>query len=508
MKRLARSVVLRLLTVLMLLSLAGCESVQFEFSPSRSLPAPKTTPFALTAGLVLPESVSTAVFKDSYRCLLGKTERSIPLGKEFERQMIETFSHVFKTVEVVSDKSTAAGRYDVLVEVDLPSVDINGLCWLKILTGLTGVLLPLLPSLPSSVVENVTVTGKMTDSSGRAVLAQEMVTQSSATACQARSEHDGEAAYFQYLLANRLCNLAERFALTPKVVQYARSFSGSPEERRMTRLKGQELRIAQAPQREPDVNINEVPTFSARPRDNDVAVVIGIEQYQQKLPKSDYSSRDAALVKAYLSALGFRERNIELLVNEQATQSSIRKTVETWLPNRVKPDSRVVVYYSGHGAPDPQSGEAYLVPYDGDPNYLPDTGYPLKRLYEALGKAKAKEVIVLLDSCFSGAGGRSVLAKGARPMVLVQEGARLPPNLAVLSSSQGAQISTSFSEKGHGLFTYYFVKALKEGKKTLTDIYTAIKPEVEDEAKRQNIQQTPSLLPSPELLRGQFALRD
>ena len=45
----------------------------------------------------------------------------------------------------------------------------------------------------------------------------------------------------------------------------------------------------------------------------------------------------------------------------------------------------------------------------------------LKAKAEAL---KAKEVIVAMDACFSGAGGRSVLAKGARPLVMQVDPAR------------------------------------------------------------------------------------
>ena len=63
------------------------------------------------------------------------------------------------------------------------------------------------------------------------------------------------------------------------------------------------------------------------------------------------------------------------------------------------------IYYSGHGAPNTKTGDAYLVPYDGDPSFIEQTGYPLKKLYESLNKLQAKEIIVALDSCFSGAEG-------------------------------------------------------------------------------------------------------
>jgi len=240
--------------------------------------------------------------------------------------------------------------------------------------------------------------------------------------------------------------------------------------------------------------------------DNDLAIIIGIEGYQS-LPKSDYSYDDARLMADYVKALGFKSRNIELLLEERATKSAIEKIIKTWLPNKAKPDSRVFVYYSGHGAPEPKTGDAYIVPFDGDPNYLSDTGYPLKSLYDSLGKLQVAEVTVVLDSCFSGAGGRSVLAKGARPLVMMTTSTVLPSNIAVLSATQGTQISTSSPEKGHGVFTYYFLKALKGGKKNIAEIYEYIKPLVEDEAKQINVQQSPSISPDAEKLKGRFLLR-
>jgi WD40 repeat protein len=239
--------------------------------------------------------------------------------------------------------------------------------------------------------------------------------------------------------------------------------------------------------------------------DRDLALVIGIERYQN-VPKSDFAYNDARSIKSYLLSLGFVERNIEFLADERATLSAIRKSVESWLPNRVKPGSRIFFYYSGHGAPDPATGEAFIVPFDGDPSYLNDTGYPIKRLYEKLGAAKAAEVIVVMDSCFSGSGGRSVVAKGARPLVLMADTLVIPPGMAILASTQGSQISTSFEEKEHGVFTYYFLKAIKEGKGDLDSVYRYIKPLVEDTAKSQNVNQSPVLNTDKQEARGRFRL--
>lgn len=240
--------------------------------------------------------------------------------------------------------------------------------------------------------------------------------------------------------------------------------------------------------------------------ETDHAIVIGIERYPD-LPQSDYSASDATLVREYLAALGIPDRNIQLLINERATKSGIEKALEAWLVNRLRGGERVVVYYSGHGAPDAGSREAYLVPFDGDPNYLAVTGYPLKRLYQKLGRLPASEVVVVLDSCFSGAGGRSVLAKGARPLVTTVEAPRLPPTVSVLAAARGSQISTSSPEAGHGILTYYFLRALRDGAKDLQAVYERIRPQVEDQARRLNVEQSPQLLPAAQAGRPSFRFR-
>jgi uncharacterized caspase-like protein len=181
----------------------------------------------------------------------------------------------------------------------------------------------------------------------------------------------------------------------------------------------------------------------------------------------------------------------------------LRNISKKWLSDQVETGGTVYVYFSGHGAPNPKTGDAYLVPYDGDPSFIDQTGYSLKRMYEALGKLPAKEIIVALDSCFSGAGGRSVLAEGARPLVMnLQSKMALPKNMTVLSASSGDQISSTYKDKGHGLFTYFLLKGIKnedvvkpDGSIRMDDLYHYLKPQVERIARKQyNNEQTPQLM--------------
>ena len=230
------------------------------------------------------------------------------------------------------------------------------------------------------------------------------------------------------------------------------------------------------------------------------AVVIGIEKYRD-ITKADYAARDAESVRKYLvQLLGYPEDNVITLLNEHATRSDISKYLNSWLRNRVSRDSTVFVYYAGHGAPDPRNGEAYLVPFDGDPNYPDATAIPLKTLYDTLAQLPAKQVVVALDSCFSGSGERSTMAKGARPLVMSnQNKIVLKENMAVLAATSGNQISTSYDKAGHGMFTYFFLKTIKEsllaGKSIdLEKLYAQILPSVQKTARLKNVEQTPVLL--------------
>ncbi|BFU89281.1 MAG: hypothetical protein NTAFB01_04680 [Nitrospira sp.] len=262
----------------------------------------------------------------------------------------------------------------------------------------------------------------------------------------------------------------------------------------------------------PPLSVSDVdspPVLSTRRR-NAHAIVIGLEIYRNQLPKADYAETDAKVVAQYLSkSMGFEEENIALLVNERASKSDLEKYFETWLPNRVEKDDTVFIYYSGHGAPNTKTNEAFLVPYDGDPVFLNNTGYSLNRLYQNLANLPAKEIIVVLDSCFSGSGGRSVIAKGMRPIITEVRNPILGKGkTVVIAASTAQQISTTYDQQRHGLFTYFFLKGLqgegdtnKNGKIEVAELFGYLRPQVERIARRQfNTEQTPQLIGSTELI--------
>ncbi|MDD5303200.1 MAG: caspase family protein [Elusimicrobia bacterium] len=272
---------------------------------------------------------------------------------------------------------------------------------------------------------------------------------------------------------------------------------GRPAFQRLAESKAKALSpVASAPAAPPSVpdivsDVDEPPSAAA-PRVKGHAVIIGISRYRQALPRADFADRDARTMARYAKAvLGYPDENVAVLVDDGASRSDFEKYLERWLPNRVEADDEVFVYFSGHGAPKPSNGDAYLVPFDGDPTYLDETAYSLKRLYSALAKLPAKRITVVLDSCFSGAGGRSVIAQGTRPLVAVASTA-VPARITVISAGAAEQVSNSDRRQGHGLFTYFLLKGLKEKGADFKLAFDYLKPEVTKAARRDyNADQEP-----------------
>ncbi|MFB0516226.1 MAG: caspase domain-containing protein [Candidatus Neomarinimicrobiota bacterium] len=253
-----------------------------------------------------------------------------------------------------------------------------------------------------------------------------------------------------------------------------------------------------------DVDID-IPAAAA-PRPDAVGVVIGITEYAHPdVPQVDFARRDARLMRDYLvQAMGFQEENIIMAVDQEATKAAFNRIFEGQLQNYIKPgESDVFVYYSGHGAPDVENASAYFVPHDADPNYAAQTGYSLEQFYRQLNGLEVRSLTVVVDACFSGGSEAGMLIQQASPIFIsVENPAANLKSGVVLTSSSGDQISSWYREKGHGLFTYFFLKGIRgaadgdqDGKVTSEEVFGYIMENVPYLARRMfNREQTPQLM--------------
>lgn len=205
------------------------------------------------------------------------------------------------------------------------------------------------------------------------------------------------------------------------------------------------------------------PKGTARP--DDVAVIIGNSEYANgtDIPAVPPAANDAALMRRYaIEALGIPPDNVIWLPN--ATGIQLAETFGTERDHRgrlfnwVKPGkSRVLVYYSGHGAPAGSDAKAVLVPSDASASQLSLSGYPLDLLYANLAQLPAQSVAVLLEACFSGLSPAGTVIPNASPVSLRAKTAEVPPNMTVITAGAADQIASWEQDRSHGLFTKHFL---------------------------------------------------
>lgn len=145
------------------------------------------------------------------------------------------------------------------------------------------------------------------------------------------------------------------------------------------------------------------------------ALLVGVGQYEMglRLPGID---NDIRLMKKAVSLMGFEDRQVRVLLNEQATLDGIRVAVREWLVNGVTSQDCVLFYFSGHGSQikdqdgdESDGADEVLLPYDA---VLKGNNLEHVLVDEAfdriLNTIPADIVLVFLDACHSGTATRRV----------------------------------------------------------------------------------------------------
>jgi hypothetical protein len=209
-----------------------------------------------------------------------------------------------------------------------------------------------------------------------------------------------------------------------------------------------------------DVDGDVAASVSARP--SALAVVFGVGAYA-KAPGATFAAADAKTATRYFEkALGIPAARIELLLDGEVTLGQMQRIFgsEGWLARRVSPDSEVFIFFAGHGMAETEKFSPYLLPTDGDPDYLRQTAFSLDKLIGMLGSLGARRTTLFLDACFSGLSREGVaLLDNARPL-FIEQVARVPSGLSVFSAGSRGQIVSSLDEQGHGVFSYYLFKGI------------------------------------------------
>jgi hypothetical protein len=232
---------------------------------------------------------------------------------------------------------------------------------------------------------------------------------------------------------------------------------------------------------------------------NRYALVIGNEDYNSMKqgatyqPDVEFAVRDAeTFAKFATNVMGVKEDNVILVKN--ATYAQMKSNLEkiTKLAKANPEDLELIVYYAGHGQVDGDSKESYLIPVDVSIT-SPTAGMKLEDFYGTLSACKAEKTVVFLDACYSGVG---------RGIIIRPKDTPVKGNLVVMTATSSTQRSMPYQEKSHGLFTYFLLKALKDGGSSMSigQLYDQVSETVKTMSILiNNAEQTPELINGPDI---------
>ena len=199
------------------------------------------------------------------------------------------------------------------------------------------------------------------------------------------------------------------------------------------------------------------------------ALVIAVSNYQNNdLHDLDFCEKDGMEIYKTLKSLGYEMYGENQLIGNVSAQK-IRDTVtDFFINNDIKTNDTLLFYYSGHGVPD-SDGNVYLASTEIDPDVPIKRGFSFEVLTTIVGRSPSKKSIIVLDSCFSGRariskGSEDSIAKSANSQIKKQSEKILQHSgkgRCLLSASSGYQEAYGSKEKGHSIFTFYFLEGLK-----------------------------------------------
>lgn len=198
-------------------------------------------------------------------------------------------------------------------------------------------------------------------------------------------------------------------------------------------------------------------------------LVVGINKYQDNKLDLTYSVADAQSIASALSnknKLVFNDVITYGLLDQDATKNSIADKLAQIADNSL--NDVLVVYFAGHGIA--INGEWYFLPHEttlqANEQYLTKVGISAKQIQELLAKIPAQKILVMIDSCYSGAGLKALenLQNSQRHF---SRALSKSVGIVVMAATRKDQEAMESSELGHGLFTYI----VNNGMQGAADLY-------------------------------------
>ncbi len=218
---------------------------------------------------------------------------------------------------------------------------------------------------------------------------------------------------------------------------------------------------------------------------NTFAVVIGIADYEE-LPRVTFADRSAKnFADLIRRQFGIPPEHMVSLINDEATGVRMMTRLRT-VVGRLTHKDRLMVYYSGHAAPTRDGKHTVLIRQDASDGHLDDPAFRLNEFYQILLRSNAQQIVVVLDTCFSGRSeGNKLIYNDVAPVIPVSRDGATPPNdsrLTVLAAAGPSDFANGLRGRGHRLFSYHLLHEMAKTGSLVPDRFNVVSEAVQRDA--------------------------
>ena len=228
------------------------------------------------------------------------------------------------------------------------------------------------------------------------------------------------------------------------------------------------------------------------------AIIIGINKFSDNSYNLKNTVRDAKSFANLLSNVAknyYNEVHIQLLTTKQETSKKNIINVMKKLSKIKDPNGTFIFYGATHGYVDELSGKYYFITSDFDGNMdslsLDKKTINKDTLINNLGNIKMQNKLIILDTCYSAAGGEDMIEDLVKPSL-----EKISKSGISIYAGSGTFEEALDGYKGHGLFTYTLLKGMnvvqnKYRKITVSALGSYIENETPILAEKVNFVQDP-----------------
>ncbi len=189
-------------------------------------------------------------------------------------------------------------------------------------------------------------------------------------------------------------------------------------------------------------------------------LAIGVSEYMDQSYNLGYAADDAKSIVDILKSqkdLLYSEIKVHLLTDKEATTKNVLNAM-TEIRKTITMNDVLVIFMAGHGVKD-KGYKFYFLTHDAQLGDLTSTALGWADFQVMLRDTPARNVIMMLDSCHSGAAldPKSPFITADRLIGNIEK----KSGVIVISSSTGSEVSIESPEWKHGAFTYALIEALK-----------------------------------------------